>query len=56
MEDNKYKLTEDTIDNVMGMFGFAKNAKGNFIKTRKKDMFDEKTMQNMYKNIAKTFL
>jgi hypothetical protein len=55
MEDNKYKLTEDTIDNVMGMFGFAKNAKGDFTKTRRKDMFDEKTMQNMYKNIAKTF-
>ena len=55
MEDNKYKLTEDTIDNVMGMFGFAKNARGDFIKTRRKDMFDEKTMQNMYKNIAKTF-
>ena len=55
MEDNKYKLTEDTIDNVMGMFGFTKTKQGTFRKSAKKDMFDEKTMQNMYKNIAKTF-
>jgi hypothetical protein len=55
MEDNKYKLTEDTIDNVMGIFGFKKTGQNTFTKSSKKNMFDEKTMQNMYKNIAKTF-
>lgn len=55
MEDNNYKLTADTVDNVMGMFGFKKNANEKFVLSGNKNLFDEKTMQNMYKNIAKTF-
>jgi len=55
MEDNNYKLTEDTVDNVMGMFGFSKDADGKFIKSESKNMFDDKTMQSMYANISKTF-
>jgi hypothetical protein len=56
MEDNNYKLTDDTVNNVMGMFGY-KNVDGEFteLAMQGKNMFDEKLMQNMYKNIAKTF-
>lgn len=56
MEDNGYKLTADTVDNVMGMFGYKlgkeglelnadgtlKNVEFSDLGGQGKNMFDEK--------------
>jgi hypothetical protein len=66
-EDNKYKMTDDTIENVMNMFGYRGKSSGSkdgndvFDFTKEaldnplKNTFDEKVMQNMYGHIAKIF-
>ena len=69
MEDNGYKLTADTVDNVMGMFGYKlgkeglelnadgtlKNVEFSDLGGQGKNMFDQKTMQKMYLDMSKTF-
>jgi len=70
MEDNNYKLTDDTINNVLQMFGYKfgkeglkidsvtgklENIEFTGLAAKGKNMFDEKTMQKMYLNMTKTF-
>lgn len=70
MEDNNYKLTDDTINNVLQMFGYKfgkeglkvdpvtgklENIEFTGLATKGKQMFDKNTMQRMYLHMAKTF-